>query len=573
LLGKVGVTIEVDDEKADDDPPLKDGGNATTIGFEFELLVAISRYGENVPDPHPNEKRWLSDNLAKHRGNKDVFMYTARNKIIDELIDGGVSAYKTNEHWASGWQDKTFDWWDSLEYENPNQNDQYLKDWMGNYVWDGSKSEDLNVADAAFALREQFLQYHLDNNLQLYMTRNFIIELVQHNIAFMIWGVAPKEGQERVMTIWFEQVTDLITDQKRRHYSASENIWDPDIPPGLEFSSLYKAWSCTDDFTIQDSMPSYAHYHRSDFNIPIDRVTKTPIYPPRSYQWFSAEIRSSVLDYDNPNTHPTLRRVCSAIRNTMRVHKPMDMIECGLHVHIGQQAGWTLLHLKKFATLWHLIEPSMYKLHRKIRQQSTWCAPMAEESGLARHVFLRDATCATYAATTTGPTKAAYERQMMAYVPHIDRPQLNEFFANIWQFSTIIDLNQAMRSGSVPETCIRWRISGEKLSARSSTGKTQTLEFRLMQGTFDADHVWKWASMLERLVVFSRDSTAAVFKAAIQDLLEKELPDSIGFNKDDMEWFKARRTDDDYFAYPNPDGMVDWGEPFMVPGYGDTHIP
>jgi hypothetical protein len=429
------------------------------------------------------------------------------------------------------------------------------------------------VASAANSLSEQFLQYHRSNNLHLYMTRASVIESVQRNINFMIDGAAPRNGRERAMTIWFEQVSSHISNEKRKHYSASSLTRDPDIPPGLEFRSLYKAWSCSDDFTIKDDVASYADYSRSDVNLPYNPDTGMLVYPPRAYKWFGAEIRSSVLDYDNPKTLPTLRKVCGAIRNAMRIHKPMDKTGTGLHVHIGQQAGWTLLHLKKIATIWHLIEPSMYRLHRRDRGQSNWCAPMSEETALARYIFQDDENCEIYTATTTGPTKKAYSQQMRRYIPPIIQlPLLNDYFTNIWQFETIDGLNEAMETGSFHETCVRWRCSGEKISGINGTGKTQTLEFRMMQGTFDADHVWKWASMLERLVIFSRDSPPRVFKDAIQSLLNEELPDSIGFNKEDLEWFRIRRTDNEYFAYPDPQGMVDWGEPFMVRGYGDTHI-
>ncbi|KAJ8114785.1 hypothetical protein ONZ43_g4819 [Nemania bipapillata] len=434
-------------------------------------------------------------------------------------------------------------------------------------------SEDDNVASAAGDLEGQFVQYHLDNNLLLYMTRQAAIDAVQPRINFMIEGAAPRSGRERARTVWGERVSTLIYDQKRAHYSASSLLRDPDIPAGMEIGNIYKAWSCTDDFTILDELPFYVDYHASEVNVPRDPDSDMLIYPPSSYKWFGAEIRSSVLDYDNPNTLQTLRRVCGSLRQVMRIHKPMAQIGSGLHVHIGQQAGWTLLQLKKFATLWHLIEPSMYRLHRRDREQSNWCTTMTDQTSLARNIFHQDRNSIRYRPTTTGPMYLFYTNQISQYLPQIPTPLLEDYFTCIWQFDRINDLNDAMRSGTYRETCLRWRLSGEKISDASSTYRTQTMEFRMMQGTFDADHVWRWASVLERLVVFCRDSPPDVYKDAIENLLNQILPNSIGLNMDDMLWFDSRRTDGDYFAYPDPNGMVDWGDPFMVRGWGDTHIP
>ncbi|KAI1360504.1 hypothetical protein F5Y08DRAFT_343632 [Xylaria arbuscula] len=116
---------------------------------------------------------------------------------------------------------------------------------------------------------------------------------------------------------------------------------------------------------------------------------------------------------------------------------------------------------------------------------------------------------------------------------------------------------------------IRWRIAGDKLSKRPDKDHIQTLEFRSMQGTLDADHVWKWAGVIERLVIFARDAAPSVYRDAIVDILENRTPDSLGLNRVDLDWFTARRKNN-HFTYPDND-RVDWADPFMVQGYGDTH--
>ncbi|TGJ87472.1 hypothetical protein E0Z10_g1248 [Xylaria hypoxylon] len=492
---------QVEGEPEPDDPPVRDGGNATTLGFEFELLVAASRFNESVPEPHPGDGRWISENLVNEDKDGPVFKYTCRNKIIDLLLARGVSAHKTEELlWGVQAVDPTqpdFLWWDSLEYENPNQNDEVLTNWMGNWQW---------------------------------------------------------------------------KNQKEMHY-APEDDPDPSLVPGLDVDSRYTRWSCTDDISIETSWPTASNYIVPPGSVPIDPYSQKPVgSPPDLYKWFGAEVVSSVLDYDNPQTYPTLKTACGAIRDAMRIHKPMAFIESGVHVHVGQQAGWTLLHLKKFATLWQLVEPSLFKLHRKDRKESHWCEAMVWNSHLARLVYRRDDRYTAYGATVTGPKRTLYETQMRQYIPELGRRRrLQEYFYHLWLYDTINELNSAMYP--VGSGCVRWIISGNKLSDEPGAfRKLQTLEFRLMQGTLDADHIWKWTSILERLVVFARDSTADVYRNAVAELLEQELPDALGLNKDDMAWFKSRATDGDHFAYPE-NGEINWSDPFMIPGHGDTHNP
>ncbi|KAI1128279.1 hypothetical protein F5Y10DRAFT_265327 [Nemania abortiva] len=562
---------EEEEEDRTDNPPRPPGPNATTLGFEFEVMMAVSRCREDIPDPHPKDGRWLSDALINLDSNSLAYRYTARNKIIDELIQAGVVAHKTREFF--GFYQDTFDWWDSLDYQAPNTNDPYIMNWRGQYLWNTNMTEDENVSKAISDLMDQFRAFHHDHGLEIYQTREGMIREARDNIPLMIKGVCPREAREKIMTLWFEQMNRFIHDQRQRHYSSSAAAKDPNIPTGLEHQDVYNAWSATDDCTICTVMPGPQEYRTLPDSLPENPLRPgTVIRPPRLYRWFGAEIISSILDYDHPETRPTLIKVCESVRNSIRIHKPMSTILSGVHVHIGQQAGWTLLHLKKFATLWHLVEPSMFKLQRLDREQGEWCAPMATESNLAMFVLEGDRDHAEYSATTTGALKRTYETQMRRYIPRfLPRPKLHQYFSNIWQHRTIDDLNAAMRNGGNNEVCIRWRITGQQRSGRALPHRTQTLEFRLMQGTLDADHIWRWASILERLVIFARDSTAARFRTTITTLMNKDLPDSLGLNKQDLEWFNSRRWDNEYFAYPDEGDLMDWADPFMVPGHGDTH--
>ncbi|KAI3332274.1 hypothetical protein HD806DRAFT_546413 [Xylariaceae sp. AK1471] len=556
-----------------DDPPRRSGLNRTTIGFEFEFLLAVSRITDQCPDPHPNDGRWISDHLINVADVTPAFKYTACNRVIDELRNKNVAARKMDNYWsASGLG--TLDWWDSLEYDNPNGNDALVSSWTGSYNWNPFESDDDNALEAIDALQRQFLEYHTANNLPIHMTRDAILQSVRdNNIRFSILGAAPFDQRDRIATIWHERVRSHIQGEKRRYHSIQSQERDPNFVGSSGTADRYRAWTCTEDFTIISTMPEYTDYTLDWDILPINTET-AGIHgvPPDLYKWWGAEVISPVLDYNKPETYETLKTVCKALRDALRIHKPMTQIGTGVHVHIGQEAGWTLLHLKKFATLWHLLEDSMYHLHRRERTKSLWAAPLATKSILAIYIFDRDEGAAWAAATTPEPQRSAYARQMRQYVPNIIDPLLQAYFHHIWQYALINDLNDAMQTDR-GKGSIRWRLKGLKLTSKPTAIDMQTLEFRLLQGTLDTEHVWRWASICERLVIFARDSPPAVFYDAIQSLLNGSTPGSLGLNQDDLDWFASRQTDDGYFAYPDPSGQVDWGQPFMIQGYRDTHKP
>ncbi|KAI0508542.1 hypothetical protein F5B22DRAFT_659144 [Xylaria bambusicola] len=565
-------TSEMDID-TNDDPPVRDGPNATTIGFEFELAIAVTKRSADIPDPHPNDGRWLSDKLVTRYEDGLGFRYTTKNKIVDTLRAAGVPARKSQEYWYDSMlneQDSGFEWWDSLEYETTNENDLSLATWAGNYQWNDAITDDKNVEQATKTLAAQFWQHHKDQKLAPHLTSQEIMETLQKDIGYMIVGVAPKKCREKVKTIWLERVMGIARSEKKAHYGAQGHD-DPNLVRDVAEDEKYRAWSVTNDVSV-DCDTDRTHYNIPPGSIPTFPLTGLPIGEPSTlYKWFGAEVVSPVMDYDNPGVYPSLRRTAQALRVVMRIHKPMSHIQSGVHIHIGQQAGWTLLHLKKFATLWHVIEPLMFSLHRQERSAGRWCLPMNRDSILGRLVYRHDTRYSKYAPTTTGPKRKAYQMQMNRYTPDFDnRALMRQFVYLIWQYDTLDDLKSAMHQSSLGMCSIRWRVSGNKLSAMPDREDIQTLEFRLMQGTLDADHVWKWASILERLVVFARDATEHMFRDAIAEIVEGNTPQSVGLNQEDLRWFKDRWSDKKFFTYPDKD-VIDWSDPFMVPGHGDTH--
>jgi len=411
-------------------------------------------------------------------------------------------------------------------------------------------------------LKRQFRDYHVANNLEFHLTRHKAIEYIRDNvIRFCVLGVVPVGQRDRIATLWHQQMAKYISERREAYYSASQYERDARCVAAPGTSDKYRAWTVMDDHTVMENIPEAREYAHA-------RIPNSDRDGPALYKWWGPEVISPVLDYDDPETLESLRKVCGTLRDRLRVHKPMAQVSFDVHVHIGQEHGWTLLQMKKFATLWHLIENDLYTLHRRGQRDAPWVGPLATESRLAYEVIKNEHIERSVVATTPEPMRSAYAIQMAHHMPRVARPDQRAFFHNIWQYARLTDLSEALalkeRKGSL---C--WYLTGRKLTPEPTTEYRQTMEFRMMQGTMDAQHIWRWASICERLVVFCRDSSAAVFKSAIQDIMDGKLPE-LGFSREDLAWFAARQTDDGYFEYPDRN-HVEWSQVFMVPGFGATH--
>ncbi|KAI0967649.1 hypothetical protein F4678DRAFT_482969 [Xylaria arbuscula] len=554
-----------------DNPSLRGGPNMTTIGFELEFAVAATVASEGEEDPHQEDLRWFSEILIGKNIDYLPFKFTVKNKLIDTLVAASIPIQKDNVAWYAGFrpEERGFEWWDSLEDDNMT-----LSDWSGSYIWDINLSEDENITLAVETLVTQFWEKHEDYDLERYVARQTTLENIRDGLHKVFIGLVPRiECIERIKQQWFGIVFQEVKDARERRYAPGNMVVeDPDHVAVNTVDRRYRRWSVIEDPSICAEWPTAASYR---IRSPTTRQNMLRLgyeAPSNAYNWFGAELVSPVMDYDNPRTLDALRRATGALRNKIRIHKPLSTIHSGVHIHIGQSAGWTLLHLKKFATLWAILEPGLYRIHRREREYSQYCMPMNSECNLANLIYHRNPNFSRYGANTQGGQRETYRRQMKRFVPEFRRRRrLTEFLQHVWQYHTINQLGEAMGSGVFADTCVRWRISGGNLSDRASEDNLQTLEFRSMQGTLDADHIWKWARILERLVVFARDSTDNEFSTAMTDIAANRLSNSLGLDQEDLQWFQDRRTDDDYFEYPDGD-RVDWREPFMAPGHGETDI-
>ncbi|KAI0111716.1 hypothetical protein F4814DRAFT_364121 [Daldinia grandis] len=576
--------------------------NRTTVGVEFEFLLAVKPEGIKAPDPHPEERRWQARRLGKYTTDDPEFTITVRNEIIDKLRGKGVLAVKSAGDYilAAGFlSTKDFGWTSSKEQDVAG-NALGLLPWEGSYAWDYFKTNALNIDLGSEAMMEQFADFHKANSLELHCTSDSDLDTIIERQLQIIY-----RGFGRKRRVQFQKTRDrfkiLAKDRTRKALEEYELRVTGEVDPNSidlpGAAPLYRAWTCTLDFSIKPDPASESFYERcihlyqvpkDTSRIPAsfisqdedgnDTFIKNPI---ELYTWYQGELRTSILDYNHSDTLPAIQRACATLRESFCIHKPTSAIQTALHIHFGQEEGWSLLHLKKFSTLWLIVEEDLEKLHRRDRSNGSngYCLSNRRHSPISyslRHELDDNLS------DIEQKNPRVYRENMNEMRNHVpfrptstDSYNLDEHIRNviyeIWKYPNITELSRGMAGEN--NTYAKLRIAGNQASTITAWQKG-TIEIRLMQGTLDAGHIAHWMKICERLIIWSRDSTAQEFYDGLLRTLGDLTPlgDIIGIPEETKLWFQDQQGDSGYFEYPDQD-RVNWGEPFMVPGHGATHGP
>ncbi|KAI1450631.1 hypothetical protein F5Y02DRAFT_426756 [Annulohypoxylon stygium] len=579
-----------------DNPRLPNGPNRTTVGVEFELAMAVSRVKE-APDSHPNDGRWLSENLVDTAMDW-TYRVTVRNHLIDTLRKHGITANKTKEKELDvNYVNRS----PLLNLEDGKQcpNFSKLVDWEPYYEWDERDNLLDNCKAAAQEMSEQFVLFHVEKSLDFYKTRKESLESIAKNK--LLKGIQNiSEPSDKLQDInnavtgrWQENLEKL---QKQfEKWDASHVDIDAVQVDGAD--PKYYAWTCSVDHSVkikEADSEDYTTTSKSFPPLPVDDylLNQEPVL---RYRWWPGELKSPIYDYNNPASLETIRKVCAAVRDTYRTHKPLSSIPSGLHIHFGQEGGWTLLQLKKFSTFWLIAEELLERLHREDRSGNFWSMPLRSSCPIIEalrsssdyqktpHKRVRE----NLPDTKNKNPRLSYEYEHLKdihvpfdiYAPFNIRggPSFNDdirdIITEIWQYDTITNLRLGLNAFA-DTPCVRWRVTGEQITNKPDhkISSFQTLEVRMMQGTLDADHVWRWMSICEGMVRFSRDSTPEQFRNGLRGMitLTKDPANVLDVPTKYFTWFRQRQNDKGYFEYPDKN-KVDWSDPFMAPGYADVY--
>ncbi|KAI1800532.1 hypothetical protein F4811DRAFT_564703 [Daldinia bambusicola] len=453
-----------------------------------------------------------------------------------------------------------------------------------------------------------FVQFHTDNGLPLHETTHRYIDSIQDaRLEFSFTKGHKRPAQYRAARKAFKESAKARVSEALQEYEREleASQCDPNFVDVPDAMPRYRAWTCGLDESLTLTHNSLYNRATDTYRISdLARINAPPSYlnaakdgfvrnPIELYEWFEGELVSPILDYDHHDTIPSIQRACAALRDNFRIHKPTSTILSGLHIHFGQEAGWDLLTLKKFTTLWLVLEESLERLHRRDRSDATnkytcslrmW-SPVAQE--------LRRGQPMKFRSNIETADPATFAQNMSEMVQHV--PSSTEYYRDVeklvrnvitevWKYTSISDLGTGMTPTLVPQvpldpdrtTCMSFRMYGDTHSVPNDE-EPCTMEIRIMQGTLDADHIAHWMRICERLIVFSRDSTPREFYNGISDLVtgSRALEEVVGIPAATMDWFRARVSQGDdgqdiYFRYPDND-EIDWSYPFMTPGYGDTY--
>ncbi|KAI0508476.1 hypothetical protein F5B22DRAFT_649969 [Xylaria bambusicola] len=601
-----------------------DPGTAT-FGIELEFLVVQCPKTKkddgktfHITDPHPNEPRYSSKKMAewslKHwqerqksgeifewfRGRNGAYAdgydfggdgdfrraRYSRTKLTRVLRDRGLVVIKwpekdinPQEKYARGALINDFseseDSDDEREYDYSNSS--RLVNFSSVYDWVLVRGVDENMDEAVTKWNDDFDQYHIDNDINKHRTRAEDIEDMLEDRKFTVRGW-PDPEEAIHQELWARLKERLVG--KLYYYKQAREDWrnhqtDPlHVPvPGLK--RQYKAWTVTIDLSVDGNGMTKERY-----------ANATSEDPWNEYFWFGAEVVSPVLAIGDERSYEAVRVACGALRDALRCHKPME-VSTGLHVHLGHTHGWTLLQAKRFAALWLLAEKAVLRLHRRDRDADTlWCAKISGSSRLWRALFSIDQQqrqdCANVLPANHPPRqRMQYDGELMQNVPSENIETVEKkFLQNLWRYDSITDLHRGLGESKYCRTGIKWRIRGKDISTeRAPRGDDQpgTIEARIMHGTLDADNINNWVIVLGRIVHVVRDYSDAEFRAFLASFLLSRSPGQLLVLlkvPDEVlrYWMDPKRRDTQgrYWEYPDRD-LVDWQQPFMVPGHKATH--
>ncbi|KAI0852807.1 hypothetical protein F5Y00DRAFT_272439 [Daldinia vernicosa] len=533
---------------------------------------------------------------------------TARNEIIDRLRNNKVLAVKTADTGLeAGFEPSPqFGWTSSME-QDVIGNSTSLNEWKPSpFRWDYSSNLE-SIKNASELWAKEFVDFHEQNSLELHRTLDSDIDHIPDEILKVLWRGEGRRKRERRFQEARDAFRELAKNRTREALREYQKKVESEID-GLSVKiagadPLFSAWTCGVDVSIKPYIRNQNHvqYQRcmSLYRVPggsrsvhnsflsLDEDGKPVLdgdgrhvlikNPLELYAWYPGELRTPILNYNQPASLNTIRMACAALRNNFRIHKPTSAIQSGLHIHFGQDKGYGLLHLKKFSTLWLILEESLERLHRRDRsnESNRYCLPNRVRSPIA--VSLKANTRDDLSAIEEEDPEAYKENmaEMNNHVPFtpdegdtFNLGQIRNIIHEVWKYQTVSEVTDGMSGVNSPY--VKYHISGKDVSKVQEYLKG-TLEIRLMQGTLDAEHILRWMKICERIIIYSRDTTARQFRNGILRILSLEpfnkvigIPDGI------MEWFREQQGISGYFEYPDED-RVDWEDPFMVPGHGATH--
>lgn len=478
-----------------------------TYGIEFEFLLAPTAPDKSIGDPHPNDDRWFSHNMAGGP-TSDEYETTISNRVTDAMRRGDVVTNRivsasygqatgpptARPWWLFSYEDDVNAAVAAAEAANHNA---LIPSWMPPILfWNPTEDENGNVRAAVQELLQFFEAAHVSRGIQLRETGLDTVEeiglrwLSSGGIGRLQGAAWTPRVQYQLQHHWkqkaIERINEVLTEWETQQR-------DPNHVDIEGMSDSYRAWQSTDDVSVSIALVRFENYVMPPGYVVPPWSARQPI-PPYLYSWYGTEVISPVYDIANPDCYATVERALKQMRNELRIHKPLSTGQTGLHIHMGHQDGWNLFQLKRVVTLYYLLEPELVRLHREERETFLYCRPMRTQSFLAGALFYPEGVSAEYQYRLPGGgalMNLQYDQYMAPLLPlDIMDENTRKFITAIWRYPTITNLTQGLSNCKMSGSeALRIGMFGDKRTEDPGYIQKQTLEFRHMQGTLDAIHV------------------------------------------------------------------------------------
>ncbi|KAI8950306.1 putative amidoligase enzyme-domain-containing protein [Xylaria longipes] len=318
---------------------------------------------------------------------------------------------------------------------------------------------------------------------------------------------------------------------------------DPD--PDIKDQHLYKTSSVDQELIMKDVREQLLEILQQQLeDIPFRAMDDDDFYPPHDnvviydtwrlgrestvskhggprlihgpYHWTDCELTSPVMDSDD--YAQDIEDVCRVLK-TVRIHLNKTT---AVHVHVGRgDEPFSLLTLKKFATLYWLTEKAIIELQHPSRHNNKYNFRLNNCSVLANKL---QATLDKEEKSSLGGASDT----MAEYVPEAGLSRLRHAqLRRIWACNSMEKVAKLMQSArdKVPESRAAYKRGSvgfqRFLPAGKTGGNIQTFEWRQMSGSVDAKHINQWVKTCIAFTDFCRLSDGVTFKGLMENVIER----------------------------------------------------
>ncbi|KAI0602791.1 hypothetical protein F4775DRAFT_600741 [Biscogniauxia sp. FL1348] len=544
-----------------------------TIGFELELFVAVTT-ADGAEDPH-KDGRWLDLDLTHDAPASIKFRDRVMRAVSDHLnADAAVICTVKDEDEGNPVYRVAQEQLDTLGAAGGDQDDKQLAD-------PGAVAR----AAATAVAHAQTVMYDASENRRLHQATPVDIDRYVERLSDSpaLAALAPGDLDEAARRV-----------RRRLRVLVHQAQRDPlhvDLP-GMKHR--YRAWSVSPAADLRPDGVRTAQY----------ALAPGPRAPPpvAGYKWAALKVASPAMSgHETARIEQALERVCRTLRARFRAHLDLPAsLPLSTQVSVSHTQGFSLLELKKVATLVRLLEAPLRRLHRVERTApdawracgsfATWTA-LGSAAGYSPHwLFANPKAPAWRALPRPAPaTRVFLESLMEQHLPTADMFALGQedevFYRGLWLYASVEQLSRGLASvspGIRPAVVFKCAGRGQHTAAdRDEVDDEQrplpflevdrqrgVVEFRHMQQSLDHFHVLSWGAVCARIVAVAKDTQPAEFHSLLLEILrgDRYIAEVLGVPDRFIEGFKQgmARGDDGFFQHPDK-GVIDYGQPFWKP--------